>query len=117
MDVDYEKLIANKKRAIRKTNEVTDLLDDVEFLSDESAVQIRSKEYIALGCDLKNLTKLDDALRTAVLPSKCSILCIAEVSLTYMDVKSADAVIDFASRLSDGEERKNRTTISGKLAN
>lgn len=101
LDVDYEKLMVNKKLAMQATAEITGLLDNVEFLPDASPVQIRSDQYLAIGCDLKNLQKLDATLRTE-LPSDCSVLCLAEVSLTYMDVKSADAVISWASKLCDG---------------
>ncbi|KAE8358334.1 hypothetical protein BDV27DRAFT_150537 [Aspergillus caelatus] len=101
VDIDYEKLMVNKKTAIRKADEITQLLEDVEFLPDYSAVQIRSKHYLAVGCDLKNLTKLDNVLRAEVLPSECAVLFLAEVSLTYMDVKSANAVVSWASRLSN----------------
>ena len=103
VDIDYAKLMVNKKTAIRQTNEITQLLEDVEFLPDESALQIRSKHYVAIGCDLKNLTKLDDVLRAEVLPSECAVLFLAEVSLTYMDVKSANAVVSWASRLNNGQ--------------
>lgn len=102
VDIDYEKLMINKKTAIRRTDEITQTLGDVEFLSDESAVQIRSTHYLGIGCDLKNLKKLDDVLRNEVLPAECSVLFLAEVSLTYMDVKSANAVLDWASRLNNG---------------
>ncbi|KAE8352640.1 tRNA wybutosine-synthesizing protein 4 [Aspergillus coremiiformis] len=104
VDIDYEKLMVNKKTAIRQTDEITQLLEDVEFLPDDSAVQIRSKQYLAIGCDLKNLTKLDTVLKADVLPSECSVLFLAEVSLTYMDVKSANAVVSWASKLSNGED-------------
>lgn len=103
VEIDYEKLMVNKKTAIRKTDEITQLLEDVEFLPDDSAVQIRSKPYLAIGCDLKNLTKLDTVLRAEVLPSECAVLFLAEVSLTYMDVKSANAVVSWASGLSNGQ--------------
>lgn len=92
----------NKKTAIKRTAEITQVLKDVEFLSDESAVQIRSAQYLGIGCDLKNLKKLDDVLRTEVLPAECSVLFLAEVSLTYMDVKSANAVVEWASKLNNG---------------
>ncbi|KAB8229104.1 tRNA methyltransferase PPM2 [Aspergillus alliaceus] len=104
VDIDYEKLMINKKMAIQKTDEITQLLEDVEFLPDDSAVQIRSKQYLAVGCDLKNLTKLDNVLKAEVLPTECSVLFLAEVSLTYMDVESANAVVSWASKLSnDGQ--------------
>ncbi|RAL14012.1 tRNA methyltransferase PPM2 [Aspergillus homomorphus CBS 101889] len=101
VDIDYEKLMINKKTAIRRTEEITRLLENVEFLSDESAIQIQSERYIAIGCDLKNLKKLDDVLRNEILPADCSVLFLAEVSLTYMDVKSANEVLKWAAQLNN----------------
>lgn len=104
VDIDYEKLMVHKKNAIRNTKEITGVLGDVEFGSDQDAVQLRSSRYIAVGCDLKNLKKLDDVLRHCILPSEeCSVLFLAEVSLTYMDVKSANEVVKWASKLTKGE--------------
>ncbi|KAL4802304.1 hypothetical protein BDV18DRAFT_64879 [Aspergillus unguis] len=100
VDIDYEKLMLNKKAAVKQADAITQLLENVEFGSGESAVQIRSKEYVAVGCDLKNLEKLDHVLKTEVLPTDCAVLFLAEVSLTYMDVQSANAVVNWASRLS-----------------
>lgn len=103
VDVDYEKLMVNKKIAIRQTQNITDLLGEIDFGVDHEAIQIRSPRYLAVGCDLKNLQKLDDVMCASILPSTdCSVLCLAEVSLTYMDVKSANAVISWASKLTNG---------------
>ncbi|KAL5002110.1 tRNA wybutosine-synthesizing protein 4 [Aspergillus recurvatus] len=101
VDIDYEKLMLNKKAALREAGALTQILENVEFGADESAVQIRSGQYVAVGCDLKNLDKLDRVLRTDVLPAECAVLFLAEVSLTYMDVKSANAVVNWASKLSN----------------
>lgn len=101
VDIDYEKLMINKKLVVKNTKEITDLLDNVEVLPDEDAIQLRSDQYLAIGCDLKDLKKLGATLKE-VLPPECSILCLAEVSLTYIDVKSADAVVSWASKLSSG---------------
>jgi tRNA wybutosine-synthesizing protein 4 len=102
VDIDYEKLMVNKRIVIEKTESITQLLGgNVEFGTDESAIQVRSKDYIAIGCDLGNLEKLDHVLRTQVLPAECAILFVAEVSLSYMDVKKASAVINWASKLSN----------------
>ncbi|KAL4887496.1 hypothetical protein BJY04DRAFT_225478 [Aspergillus karnatakaensis] len=100
VDVDYEKLMVNKKAAVQKSKVVTQLLHNVDFKTDESAVQIRSDQYIAIGCDLKNLDKLDHVLKTEVLPADCTVLFLAEVSIAYMDVGSANAVVKWASNLS-----------------
>ena len=122
IDIDYEKLMVNKKIAIQRTVEITELLEGVEFLSDEKAIQICSEHYLAIGCDLKNLKKLDDTLRNEVLPAECSVLCLAEVSLTYMDVQSANAVVEWASKLSDGQnlttsyQQDNQLTCEPKMS-
>jgi tRNA wybutosine-synthesizing protein 4 len=104
VDIDYEKLIVQKKAAIRQTKEITQVLGDIEFGSDEDVIQINSPRYRAVGCDLKNLKKLDEVLQNNILPSAdCSVLLLAEVSLTYMDVQSANEVIKWASKLTNGE--------------
>lgn len=103
VDIDYEKLMITKKLVIQDSKEITDLLDNVEVLPPGNAVQVRSDQYLAIGCDLKNLKKLDATLKE-ILPAECSILCLAEVSLTYMDVKAADAVVSWASKLSPGQK-------------
>ncbi|KAJ5279392.1 LCM-domain-containing protein [Penicillium angulare] len=102
VDIDYEKLMVHKKNAIRQTEEITNVLGDVEFGSDEDAIQIKSSRYRAVGCDLKNIKKLDDVLHKSILPSTdCSVLFLAEVSLTYMDVQSANEVVKWASKLTN----------------
>ncbi|KAL4904898.1 tRNA wybutosine-synthesizing protein 4 [Aspergillus multicolor] len=101
VDIDYEKLMLNKKAALREAGALTQILENVEFASNESAVQIRSGQYVAVGCDLKNLDKLDRVLKAEVFPAECSVLFLAEVSLTYMDVKSANDVVKWASKLSN----------------
>jgi len=117
VDIDYEKLMVNKKTAIQRTSEITDHLENVEFFPDDKAVQIRSDHYLAIGCDLKNIEKLDKTLHNEVLPAKCSVLYLAEVSLTYMDVESANAVVNWASKLSSGQGFIPFSNILRKLAN
>lgn len=103
MDIDYEKLMATKTNVIRQTKELRDLLGDVEVFPEQSTVLVRSMHYIGIGCDLKNLKKLEEALKSEIGTSPSSILCIAEVSLTYMDVESADALISWIPTLGEGQ--------------
>lgn len=104
VDIDYEKLMDHKKNTIRESEEITRVLKDAQFGESGDSLQIRSSRYIAVGCDMYNLQKLDDILRTSVLPSTdCSVLFLAEVSLTYMDVQSARNVVTWASKLTNGE--------------
>ncbi|KAJ5098426.1 leucine carboxyl methyltransferase [Penicillium argentinense] len=102
VDIDYEKLMVRKKNAIRAAKEISAVLEEVQFGEDQDPIQIRSPRYIAVGCDLKNLKKLDDVLHSTILPSTdCSVLFLAEVSLTYMDVESANDVVTWASKLTN----------------
>lgn len=110
VDIDYEKLMVQKKNAIRQTQEITRVLGDIKFGSDEDVIQISTPRYWAVGCDLKNLKKLDEVLQNNILPSAdCSVLLLAEVSLTYMDVQSANEVIKWASKLTNGESIHTRS--------
>lgn len=110
VDIDYEKLMVHKKNAIRQTQEITRVLGDIEFGSDEDVIQISTSRYRAVGCDLKNLKKLDGVLQNNILPSAdCSVLLLAEVSLTYMDVQSANDIIKWASNLTNGESINTRS--------
>lgn len=64
---------------------------------------IESGGYYGVGCDLRDLQRLDLAIRALRDLDEALILCIAEVSLTYMDPDAADLVIAWARTLSDGE--------------
>lgn len=112
VDIDYEKLMVNRKLSIEKSDDITQLLQDVEFLPNDSPILVRSKNYVAVGCDLKNLEKLDEVLRRQILPSECSVLFLAEVSLTYMDVNSATAVLQWAAKLSNGQKYRQFPSLS-----
>ena len=58
---------------------------------------------MAVGCDLRDLEQLECALSEELELSKCTFLLTAEVSVTYMDVEAADALIAWAVKLKDGE--------------
>lgn len=56
---------------------------------------------MALGCDLADINKLSEFLENETDLESSLILCIAEVSVTYMDVAAADSLIRWASRYND----------------
>lgn len=110
VDIDYHKLMVEKRNTIRQTTALNGVIPDAEYPSEDGAVLIRSKHYIGVGCDLVELSKLETALRSELGSiTDFSILCTAEVSLTYMDVPSADALLQWASKLSDGKNSYIRT--------
>ncbi|QVM12958.1 tRNA methyltransferase ppm2 [Coccidioides posadasii str. Silveira] len=102
IDVDYHKLMVEKRNTIHKTAALSSLIPDAEYPAEDDVVLLRSRKYIGIGCDLVELSELEKSLRFELgSPSDFSIFCTAEVSLTYMDVKSADALLQWASTLSD----------------
>ncbi|EFE39495.1 Leucine carboxyl methyltransferase family [Trichophyton verrucosum HKI 0517] len=93
-------MMLEKWEAIQSSAELKELIPDA-VSSSEGGPVIHAKQYIGIGCDLGNLSELERTLKSEVDTSECSILCTAEVALTYMAVKAADALISWAARLSD----------------
>lgn len=56
---------------------------------------------MALGCDLANINKLSETLEKETDLETSLVLCIAEVSVIYMDVAAADSLIRWTSRYND----------------
>ncbi|KAI9798004.1 MAG: tRNA methyltransferase ppm2 [Candelina submexicana] len=100
IDVDYGKLMAKKCEVILRTPELHELLSNISRAADQG-VLLRSDHYLAVGCDLRHLRMLDDILAQELDMASSMILCTAEVSITYMDVGAADAVIGWASQFPD----------------
>jgi hypothetical protein len=84
-----------------------DLLRDALFKtklrSSERPVYVRSEQYMAIGCDLRELDTLERILRAELDIPLSSVLFVAEVSATYMPVADSDALIRWASTLEDGK--------------
>ena len=98
IDLDFPDLIAKKADVIITTPQLRELIDPLERPSSPGVLAIRSENYLALGCDLGDISKIDDLLAESIDRSRSLILCIAEVSMTYMDVKAADALIEWAAQ-------------------
>lgn len=106
LDIDHHKLMVNKRNMIRECKELSELIPDAEFLPETERVLIRSNQYIGVGCDLAEVQKLESALKSEFNLDQYSIFCFGEVSLTYMQVHAANAVLSWASKLSDGKYRR-----------
>jgi len=102
IDVDYEILMQTKREIVRSTPKMNDLLhpSNPDGRGQDSAILINTVEYAAIGCDLRNIPRLERLLRSVVDIEKCLVLCVAEVSITYMQTVSADALIAWTSTLS-----------------
>ena len=101
----------SKKEIITSTPRMRDLLM-IEPNSPMAGLILDSKQYVALGCDLRNIQRLDWLVRSVVSVEQCLVLCIAEVSITYMNPDAADAVIRWSANLSPG---KSYTIVSLKM--
>ncbi|KAL8800511.1 MAG: hypothetical protein Q9200_007222 [Gallowayella weberi] len=66
-----------------------------------SPIVIRSDKYVGIGCDLRDIAQLNETLEEELHLDSCLILCTAEVSITYMDVASADALIQWVAQYND----------------
>lgn len=96
VDVDYPDLIEKKCNVISTTSQLRDLLGPHDRPLDPSGPILRSEHYLAIGCDLADITRLDMLLTSEVQMSNCLVLCTAEVSITYMNTNAADALIRWA---------------------
>ncbi|KAK8160928.1 hypothetical protein BKA80DRAFT_238503 [Phyllosticta citrichinensis] len=101
VDVDYPQLMQKKRACI---DQADDLKKSFPFLrnwtSKEPAVW-KAGQYVTVGCDLRQLAKLERILNSVANAENRAILFVAEVSVAYMDVKSADAVVSWASSFND----------------
>ena len=77
------------------------MFSNVEY--PEGDFLLRSDEYLQIGCDLRDLKRLDSTLKNAIDVEDCLVLLVAEVSITYMDFKYADEVIKWAETLPSGK--------------
>lgn len=96
MDVDYPDLMEKKCAIISNTSQLLDLLGSHDRPLDSRGLILRSEHYLAIGCDLADITRLEMLLASEVQMSNCQVLCTAEVSITYMDTNAADALIRWA---------------------
>ncbi|MCJ1246499.1 tRNA methyltransferase ppm2 [Trapelia coarctata] len=101
VDVDYPELMMKKSQLVRDTAALRDLLNKVSIEPSGGDVSLRSEQYIAIGCDLSDIGQLDALLRQQLDLPICTILVLAEVSITYMDADAADELIRYTGGLGD----------------
>lgn len=102
IDVDYKPLMLTKRDMIMKTPKLKACLNNIQCFDDEEdPVVLQSYEYLGVGCDLQDVTSLDQALKAHFDISKCKVLFLAEVSTTYMEPDAANALIAWAAKSAD----------------
>ncbi|KAH0558416.1 hypothetical protein GP486_004923 [Trichoglossum hirsutum] len=97
VDVDYMKLIKKKCAVVAETEQLRRLLSGMELPASHSNTVLRSDQYLAVGCDLRELEELERTLAAEVDIENCLVLFAAEVSITYMEAGPADALIKWAA--------------------
>ncbi|KAH8728730.1 hypothetical protein GQ44DRAFT_757142 [Phaeosphaeriaceae sp. PMI808] len=101
VDVDYPQLMERKRDRMLTNSLLRDALLGTTLRGSKLPVYLRSQQYMAIGCDLRDLDILEKALRFELDISSSSVLFVAEVSATYMPVADSDALIRWASTLED----------------
>jgi tRNA wybutosine-synthesizing protein 4 len=101
VDVDYKELMITKTSIVRETPVLQELIEPKDVLNLDFVME--SDQYCGIGCDLRDLQTLDLAMRSLRNLDEALVLCVAEVSVTYMDPDAADALIAWARTLSDGK--------------
>ncbi|ESZ94708.1 hypothetical protein SBOR_4902 [Sclerotinia borealis F-4128] len=99
IDIDYKDLMIKKQTVVRNTPELNSMLTNLNI--QEGDILLSSDQYLQLGCDLRDLKRLEEIISRVVDIEKCSFLFTAEVSITYMPTESADALIQWANKLPD----------------
>ncbi|OTB01566.1 hypothetical protein M426DRAFT_75090 [Hypoxylon sp. CI-4A] len=102
VDIDFPDLIEKKCRVIQETPELKSLLTELKT-NVGSHIQLQSKQYVQIGCDLRRIADIQQALSTVIDIAQCEFMFVAEVSITYMETEGADAVIKWASSLGQAE--------------
>lgn len=101
IDVDYPDLNKIKTQMIENSQELQEIIGD-KIPSDIEGVEIRTKNYTVLSCDLKNINLFLKQLRSLDLDNdNVTKIYIAEVSIAYMLPEFADPVIAATSNLPD----------------
>ena len=89
--------MTKKCSVITGTERLRRLLSGVELPASQGNVVLRSDQYLAVGCDLCELGDLGMTLVGEADIENCLVLFTAEVSVTYMEVEAADALIKWAA--------------------
>jgi tRNA wybutosine-synthesizing protein 4 len=97
VDVDYPQLIEKKRDVIFTKSLLRDALLKTGLRAADLPVRIRSDQYMAIGCDLRDLPNLERTLRAQLDLPGSSILFVAEVSVTYMPLADANNLIQWAN--------------------
>lgn len=103
VDVDFPDLMQRKREVVLNTPELASHLSCVASEDTDPHVLLRSDAYYQVGINLRHTAALQAALASIVDIPACLFIFVAEVSITYMETSSADALIQWASTIGQGE--------------
>lgn len=102
VDVDFPDLMERKSSIVKETTELNSVLSGIED-SKTPFIFFESDQYVQIGCDLRQLDRIEQTLATVIDIGASEFMFVAEVSITYMETQAADSVIRWASSLSKAE--------------
>ncbi|KAI1381419.1 LCM-domain-containing protein [Hypoxylon crocopeplum] len=102
VDIDFPDLIEKKCRIVQETLELSSSLTGLKTNVGNHIV-LQSDQYVQIGCDLRQISSIEQALSSVVDIAHCEFMFVAEVSITYMETQGADSVIKWASTLGQAE--------------
>ena len=102
VDVDYPQLMKKKVEVIMDIPQLHEILGNATATTNSETILLRSDSYLAIGCDLRDPAKLECTLSQELETTQCLFLVTAEVSVTYMDVDAADALIAWVGKFDNG---------------
>ncbi|KAI1764359.1 LCM-domain-containing protein [Hypoxylon sp. FL1150] len=102
IDIDFPDLIEKKCRVVKETSELSSPLTGLATHVGNH-VQLTSDQYVQIGCDLRRISDIEQALSAVIDAAQCEFMFVAEVSITYMETEGADSVIKWASTLGYAE--------------
>lgn len=108
VDIDFPDLMRKKCKIVQETPELNSPLPGIKSTT-EGHLMFQSDQYAQVGCDLRDLSNIEQSLSTLVSLPDSEFLFVAEVSITYMETEAADSVIRWASSLGQGTLLYNHT--------
>lgn len=79
--------MVKKRTIVMNTPELRSVFEPLDADAGEH-VLLQSNMYSQIGCDLRNTADLKKALSMCLGLSECTFMFVAEVSITYMEVKA-----------------------------
>jgi hypothetical protein len=92
IDIDFPDLMSKKRAIVLNTPELSSVFEPLDTTPGEH-VFLKSEMYSQIGCDLRNTTDIEKALSICLGQSDCTFMFVAEVSITYMEVRPRTPLI------------------------